>query len=316
MNRIPFERADFDELAEVWSSFYPTRFHVSAEMLRKNTVECAVFDWGASSILEQDGRVIGFVAIKKSANPVLFHGPDKDQAHICALAFDDPATGCDLLAYSKAVLRDRGVLKLVFGQDSRHFFPGCPTDFPKLGSFLTVQGFEEGSLQVDLERDLIDYEPPTGSLDDLKGAEIRSCRPDDVPALEEFLQRTFPGRWTFDTLHKVDQEGNPSFVMGLFRDGACEGFALTQRDGCHLPIGGAVWHKDLGHSWGSLGPIGVSTRVRGTGLGGALLAYGLKTLHEAGARRSIIDWTTLVEFYGKHGFEPTREYRTCALSLE
>jgi predicted N-acetyltransferase YhbS len=60
--------------------------------------------------------------------------------------------------------------------------------------------------------------------------------------------------------------------------------------------------------WGQLGPIGVSKDVRGKGYGGALLDAGLGYLRDQGVRGCVIDWTDLVDFYGKFGFKPYREY--------
>lgn len=316
--RIDFLRADFDALADCWSRFFPPRYRVDAAMIRRNTVESPVFDWGASFIETGPEGVLGFVAVKKSANPSLYGGPDPDQAHISAIAFTDPQLGVDLLAQSKRVLRDRGVYKLVFGQDSRHFFPGCPEDFPLLRSFLQVEGFQERGTEVDLERDLADYQPKPGTLEALERecAEVRPVQPDEAEALHAFLSREFPGRWTHDVMHKIEQEGRADFVYALWVNGQVNGFAHTQDWTHRLPVCGAVWHLDLGPNWGALGPIGVSKALRGRGLGDALLSASLAGLRDRGARRTIIDWTTLVGYYGRHGFEVARRYHTLGLLLD
>ena len=83
-----------------------------------------------------------------------------------------------------------------------------------------------------------------------------------------------------------------------------------------MPIGGAVWRLSLGEKWGSLGPIGVATQERGRGLGHALLGSALINLKQRGVRQCIIDWTTLDDFYGKHGFEVSRRYKIASLKLE
>jgi predicted N-acetyltransferase YhbS len=55
--------------------------------------------------------------------------------------------------------------------------------------------------------------------------------------------------------------------------------------------------------------------VRGEGWGGALLSAGLLELKARGTNQCIIDWTTLGEFYGKHGFEKSRLYRSAKLTI-
>lgn len=307
---VPFERVSPEALAAAWNQFYPQRFHVSPQLLRANTIDSPLFDWGASIADVEGDRVTGFVAVKKSAAP-LYPGPDPDQAHINSLVFSSPTQGVDLLKGTKRLLRNRGIYRLVFGQDSGHFFPGCPKDCPGLFSFLTVEGFEVMGNAVDLERNLEDYSP-TKPLPDT--VIFRPCESADRASLAAFLNREFPGRWTFDTLAMFDRAG-PEMIMGLFKDDACEGFALLQMKGLERPIGGAVWYLDLGQNWASLGPIGVSKKLRGQGLGESLLSAGLLELKSRGAKRTIIDWTTLVDFYGAQGFQVAREYACMALAL-
>ena len=157
---------------------------------------------------------------------------------------------------------------------------------------------------MDLERDLNGYQPTP-----FDRAEFRYLRANDLPALTEFFEREFPHRWRYDVIRKFSLEEPGSSVFGMFVNGNLEGFALLQQAGCVCPIGGAVWHRSLGPNWGSLGPIGISEKIRGQGLGGALLDHALGQLAQDGAAQTIIDWTNLIDFYGKYGFEVTRTYR-------
>jgi GNAT superfamily N-acetyltransferase len=312
---MTLESANFGALAALWNRFYPPRYAVDEGMIRLNTVECPVLDWGASQVFEGEGASPkGFVFIKKSACPKLYKGPDPDQAHVSAIAFEDPVIGVDLMAAAKRNLRNRGVYRLVFGQDCRHFFPGCPEDFPVLRDFLRVEGFEETAPSFDLERDLADYRPPTA---DLPGdVAFRPLTDLDRAGLEAFLDTEFPGRWKFDTLSKADAEGDLAFVHGLFVMGVIQGFAVTQDASQKLPMAGAVWKQSLGPNWGTLGPIGVAAAQRGRGLGHALLGRALEDLQRRGVKRCLIDWTTLDKFYGAHGFSVERRYMGYALRLD
>jgi GNAT superfamily N-acetyltransferase len=306
-----FRGADFERLASFWNGFAPERYALDAELLQLKTVQCPAFDWGASCVIEADGETLGFAVVKKSAR-ALYRGPDQDVSHLSLIAFCDPNFGVDLLSDVKTTLRNRGSNRLVFGQDSGHFFPGCPTDFGALSDFLMVEGFAEGAEVVDLERDMRDYQNPYQTPAD---AQMRPVESDaDAALVEAFLVREFPGRWTYDVLSKMKREGKDC-VFGLFRGGACDGFALLQDWRHREPIGGAVWRSDLGERWGSLGPIGVSKDLRGQGYGHALLGSALSELRERGVHRAIIDWTTLRDFYGKHGFEVSRSYKSLALRL-
>lgn len=308
--RRSFKDADFDALAALWNDFYPPQFRIDPELLRQNTVGSPLFDWGASMIEEKDGRVCAFAAVKRSAAP-LYKGPQPDTEHLTAIAFRDPQAGVELLAEVKRVLVDRGVQKLAFGSDSRHFFPGCPIDHRGLCSFLMVEGFVEGDEAFDLERDLRDYTIPVTIPE---GVDFRPAVEADHDALVAFFDQEFAGRWKYDVLDKIRVEGYDC-VYGAFRDGECIGFALLQDWRHRQPIAGAVWRNDLGEHWGSLGPIGISSRLRGGGIGHGLLGKALEEQRNRGVHRCIIDWTTLKDFYGRHGFEVTRVYRYHLLTL-
>jgi GNAT superfamily N-acetyltransferase len=306
-----FREADFNRLAAFWNSCAPQKYHIDGKQLRLNTVDSPVFDWGASCIEDADGEILGFVSVKKSAR-ALYVGPDQDVAHLSGIAYCEAQYGLDLMAEVKMLLKNRGYTKLQFGQDSRHFFPGCPTDYPALHGFLTVEGFSEGGECVDLERNLVDYKNPAPIP---AGDEFRVLTERDVPALAEFFDREFPYRWKYDTMTKVGIDG-PGCVFGLFHGARIDGFALVQDYTNKAPIGGAVWHVSLGDRWGALGAIGVANALRGRGSGNALLGCALEHLRDKGVEQCIIDWTGLIDFYGKHGFMPTRTYKSMHLTLE
>jgi GNAT superfamily N-acetyltransferase len=310
--RKTFHHADLDALARLWNEFHPPRYRIDADLMRQNTVDCSVFDWGASVVWYDGKDPCAFVAVKKSPAPKLYRPGDPDRYHVCALAYREPETGVDLLADVKQVLRERGGSGLVFGQDCRHFWPGCPRDCHSLHDFLIIEGFLDGTEQVDLERNLTDYEAPCELPDDERCGPLSA---DETERLDAFLETEFPGRWRHDVMEKVQVEGPQCVFVSRGKDGI-EGFALTQDWNHRLPISGAVWRSDLGEHWSSLGPIGMAKAARGKGDGHALLAKALTSLKERGAGRCIIDWTTLVDFYGRHGFEVSRRYVTMQLRLE
>ncbi|MEQ1935260.1 MAG: GNAT family N-acetyltransferase, partial [Fimbriimonadaceae bacterium] len=224
--------------------------------------------------------------------------------------FQDPQIGVDMMQFCKQILIQRGIDHLVFGQDIDHFFPGCPLDHGGLKDFLLIEGFDEGEPVSDLVMDLAEY-----SYSPKVDADIRSCTEADIAALDAFLGNAFPGRWRFDCLRKISHEGKSQFVDLLWIDGAVMGFSVTQTQECQLPIAGAVWARFHGDNWCALGPIGVSQAVRGQGFGDALLGASLARLRASGNRVCLIDWTSLTDWYGKHGFKPASTYLTFSLTL-
>ncbi len=306
--RVSFRHADFEALSRLWNEFYPARFRVTPSLLERNTTGSSVFDWGASVIeLNDKLQPIGFVAVKRSADN-LYPGPSRDLAHVNSIAFNDPRIGVDLMHYTKQVLIQRGIDQLRFGQDLDHFFPGCPLDHSALKDFLLIEGFDEGPVVSDVCRDLADY-----SFVPTIDAEVRSCDPSEVKALSTFLDREFPGRWKYDCLRYIAAEGNCSPIDILWIDGEICGFAVTQDGSSKQPHAGAMWCD--GENWCALGPIGVSAAIRGRGFGDALLAASLTRMRTAGKRNCTIDWTSLTDWYAKHGFVIETTYLKFTLSL-
>lgn len=313
---MSFQEADFGALTALWNSHCPEKYRIDEELLRLNSVQNELFDWGASTIVLGADGPVGFTIVKKSAAGL--YGSDQDIAHLSAVVFSDCNHGVDVMARTKRLLRQRGIYELVFGQDSGHFFPGCPYECKQLQDFLMVEGFEPAGDQVDLTRNLADYEMPARAAEGLAqpGVAVRPIQMSDATQLESFMREEFDGRWRYDLFRKIRGEGRSDFVHGLFIDGQLLGFALTQDATHRLPIAGAIWRNSLGTDWCTLGPIGVSRSLRGTGLGNALLGGALAHLRDQGKQNCLIDWTTLVSFYGQHGFQVTNRYITFKLKLD
>lgn len=311
--RVSFRHADFTALTELWNRTYPDKYRIDRQILELNTIQNPLFDWGASQVeLDDNLKPCGFVAVKRSASS-LYSGPDPDAAHLSAIVSEDNRCCVDLLAHAKTVLRERGIYKLIFGRDWRHFMPGCPLDFPHLKDFLIVEGFDEEGDQHDVQRDISNYVPPPGVA---LSNHVRPLEMVDVPELDRFLKREFPGRWQYDTMMKIDAECRSNFIYALWQGRDLHGFALTQDASHEFPGCGAIWRNSLGPDWCALGPIGVSESVRGQGLGDSLLATALDSMRQEGKKQCLIDWTSLVDWYGKHGFTPVNNFLSFSLRLD
>lgn len=311
MNFQPLDSKSPDELAEIWAKSHLRRFLIDGPMFKRQVLDSPLFASDLSFVCDE-----GFIALKAPAVPTLFPGNPSGAHHISALACPDSADA--LIAHTIQAAKAQGIVKLVFGMDHDHIFPGCPIDEVKLASQLENAGFTKGpGLANDLQRDMLDYEVPEDSLDCLTelGFEVRPADDEDEAALDTFLQETFPGRWHHDVMRKFRVSGEAHQIDVLMQGHECFGFSLTQDSSTQHPCGGGVWHLDLGENWASLGPIGISAKVRGMGLGGAILGASLSRLRDEGARQTIIDWTSLVDFYGMHGFHVTRQYASYSLEL-
>ncbi|RYG87488.1 hypothetical protein EON77_02080, partial [bacterium] len=227
--------ASIPQIVDLFNRTAGERYRVDERLVAFNTVECSGFDWGASLVMQDDdGPLLGFVAFKRAPSS-LYRVNDVDEIHLSALGFLDADCGFELFEAAKGRIMDRGFSRIVYGGDTRHFWPGVPTDVPLLNNFLSVQGFEMGAEIMDLERDLAGY---TATRAIPEGATLRPLTNHDLPSLGRFLRAEFPHRWRYDVEAKVEAEGDPATVFGLLIDEEVRGFALVQREGAKAPVSG------------------------------------------------------------------------------
>ncbi len=161
---VGFKHPRFSSLVTLWNECLPEAYGVSEQLLQMNSIDSSLFDWGASVVeIDDDAKPLGYVMVKKPAVR-LYPGVDPDVAHISAIVCPAPAMGLEMLAFVKRNLKNKGVYKLIFGQDILHFFPGCPTDLSSVRDLLTVEGFTEGGECVDIRQDLTKFEPRASAV--------------------------------------------------------------------------------------------------------------------------------------------------------
>jgi len=297
----PLSELTPEELLEGYLCLVPDRYRVTPALLRAKTVDCDYF-WPEMS--EEDAGA--WVAVKRG-------GPwtEPGTAHVAAVGGSGGEAVAMLLRDKLKELANEGISKVTFGAGPDHLFPGCPTDADILEKALGAAGFSFAGEAHDVEADLAQYQRPALAAEGLK---VRRASAFDASALDGFLAKTFPGRWRHDVMKRFGS--CPADVVVLEHGGEIAGMAMTQSFlSPGVPQAGGVWHLDLGEKWGAVGPIGVAEVHRGQGWGHALLAWALEDLRAQGVQRAIIDWTSLLGFYGQHGFEKTRTYRYATASV-
>jgi GNAT superfamily N-acetyltransferase len=295
----------------IWAATYPPKYRVTEQTLRNKLINKTLLPDLSFTLTNLSGPQ-AYIAAKADPYGILFGEPNLNRIHISQFAYTKLKHGKKLLEHFLAQAPKSQ--PIVFGQDQGHIFPGVPTECPELINLLESVGFHrDGDLANDLERDLRDFSINPDWLTPLSepNLQVKTCSPTDINALEEFFLREFPGRWHYDTvIEKCRTWKEYEDVIALWQGDSIEGFAYTQNSNTtKTPTAGYVWQEDLGPQSGALGPIGVSQRVRGRKLGGALLVAGLQYLQRLGVHQCIIDWTSLVDFYGKYGFRVNRRYQ-------
>ncbi|MEZ4639546.1 MAG: GNAT family N-acetyltransferase [Caldilineaceae bacterium] len=304
-----------DVIAALWNTAVAETMPISSGFVHFNTRLSTGGAQAGRIAVDGDERPVGFVlaSAHPDAPPAMNAAVGWIDAIAVAPPFQRQGIGASLLAWAEEWLAAQSVTQIRVGANLRPFVPGVPTDLNTL-DFFTAQGYTAPSTGIvwDVARNLADYTPPPG-LDNLPCA-ARPAQPGDKDALLAFLQREFPGRWTFEFLEILANGGRISDYMVLWTEDGVHG-------ACRLTFEDSAWPIErfypyhLPRPWGQLGSIGISASQRGRGFGLALLDAGLRRLHNNGVNGCVIDWTTLVDFYGKCGFEPYRSYQQAGKAI-
>lgn len=229
---------------------------------------------------------------------------------VVAPAFQRTGIGRHLLALAERWLAGTGCRGVQIGGGLRPFAPGVPDT--GVANFFHRCGYEALNTVWDMAANLATYRPP-GNLS--QGAcAARPAAPGQEELLLGFLRREFPGRWRYEAEMFLANGGRISDYMLLWTERGIDGCCLLTFPDSVRPIERFYPYR-LPKPWGQIGSIGVSADRRGQGLGSVLLDAGLRRLHDNGVNGCVIDWTTLVDFYGKFGFERYRAYEMVGKQL-
>jgi GNAT superfamily N-acetyltransferase len=303
-------------IASLWNSAANDEMPISNGFVHFNTRPSTGGAQAGRIILDDAERPVGFILA--SAHPGAPATMESQTGWVDAIAVAPPfqrqGIGRDLLDWAEAWLRDQGCTRVTIGSSLRPFVPGVPTELNSQGFFAAsgyVPAWDDGMVW-DAARDLSDYTPPP-DLDRLPCA-ARPAQPGQKQELLNFLDQEFPGRWAYECSEFLNDGGRVSDYMLLWTEEGLQG-------ACRLTFEDSAWPIErfypyqLRRPWGQLGSIGIAASARGRGFGLALLDAGLRRLHNNGVNGCVIDWTTLLDFYGKVDFSPYRSYQQMAKAL-
>ncbi len=264
----------------------------------------------AGRVALADGAPVGFVHASVLQGDPVVTSPEVGWVDAIAVVPDHQRQGIGqaLLAWAEDWLVGQGARRIRLGGSMRPFVPGPPTE-SGVKEFFIRRGYQAQpghETAWDLAHRLADYVSPSSARAKTP-VEVRQAQPEDAEALLAFLRREFPGRWRFEYEEHLAEGGRISDYMILVSANGIDGSSQLTFEDSLRPLDRFFMHR-LPRPWGQLGSIGVSEARRGLGYGGALLDGGLRCLRDAGVNGCVIDWTGLLEFYGKFGFKPYRRY--------
>lgn len=216
--------------------------------------------------------------------------------------------GSALLAWAEAWLAEMRCTHVVLGASLRPFVPGVPVELGTEAFFRrrVYQPAPGTGYSWDLAHNLVGYTSPPTALR-ATDVVVRPMEAGEEGELSTFLWREFPGRWRYEFEEFMREGGHPSDYLLLWSPQGVDGFCQVTTEDSVRPLD-RFFPYALPRPWGQVGSIGVSKRSRGLGYGSAVVDGGLRRLRDRGVAGCVIDWTGLLDFYGKFGFTPYRKY--------
>jgi GNAT superfamily N-acetyltransferase len=215
--------------------------------------------------------------------------------------------GSELLTWAEGWLKEKGCKRIRLGGNLRPFLPGLPSVMCENAIFFEKHGYQSPPHQpyeYDIARSLKDYQSiyPKPAY-----AELAPMQSGEEQLLLNFLHCEYPGRWEFEAREFIKNGGRASDFLLLRVSGEVHGFCRITLEDSERPIE-RFYPQRLSPPWGQFGPLGLSRAVRGQGLGGYLIDSAALHMQLLGVNGCVIDWTSLVELYGKFGFRVYNQY--------
>lgn len=303
-NLIPFTAAHQSNTIAIWNAAAHPDYPINERFLAFNTTPCTGESIEGRLAL-REGQPAGFVltcAVK-----------DNSLGWISALAvhpnFQRGGFGSELLAWAEDWLKNESCTRVRIGGSLHPFAPGLPYAMSAGLPFFEKHSYSSPAHQpceYDIARSLKDYRSIYPQPDD---ATLMPMQSGEEPQLLEFLGREYPGRWEFEAREFVKGGGRASDYLLLRVSGEVHGFCRLTLADSERPIE-RFYPQRLPRPWGQFGPLGLSKTMRGRGLGGFLIDGAAAHLQSLGVDGCVIDWTSLVDLYGKFGFTEYNRYIT------
>ncbi len=302
---VSFTPAYMNHVIRIWNSASHADYQINQRFLSYNMIPCSG-EAIEGRVAVQHDEVVGFVFAC-----AVIDDPTKTLGWVSLLAVhlsvQGQGIGSDLLTWAEGWLKQQGCKRIRIGGNLRPFLPGVPYVMRENVAFFerhAYQGSFDQPYEYDIARSLKDYQPlyPKPAH-----ANLTPMQAGEEHLLVDFLQREYPGRWEFEAREFVKNRGRSSDFLLLRVHEEVQGFCRLTLSDSERPIE-RFYPQRLPQPWGQYGPLGLSRSVRGQGLGGYLIDAAAIHLRSLGVDGCVIDWTSLVELYGKFGFTVYNQY--------
>ncbi|WP_031539368.1 MULTISPECIES: GNAT family N-acetyltransferase [unclassified Bacillus (in: firmicutes)] len=317
MKYIEWKENWTEDIVDLWNKELEKVFPMQQTLFKQNSLEDKNIDWSASLLaLDHTDRVVGFIIVKRWQETIEIK-MNPNVAWIQVLLVDSDfrknGIGSTLLYKAEEKLQKTNMEKVWLGKDPWHYFPGIPSEWKDSQKWFEKRGYENHGKETDLicsYSDDLSVEFPT-----FKDVEFRLLKPNQQKAFLNFLHTSFPGRWEYEAIKYFEKGGLGREFVLLVKGGEIIGFCRI--NDIRSPIIGpnVYWSPLFNSDLGGIGPLGISQKERKNGYGITLVQAAIYFLRKRKIKHLIIDWTGLVAFYEKLGFQKWQEYETYSKRL-
>ncbi|HET6597947.1 MAG TPA: GNAT family N-acetyltransferase [Anaerolineales bacterium] len=302
-----------DDAIQIWNAASHPDYPINERFLCYNLNPCTG-ELIEGRVAIQDREAVGFVLACAVTDD-----PSMKLGWVSAIAVQPVAQrqgiGTELLLWAECWLQEKGCTRIRIGGNLRPFLPGLPYGMRENAAFFAKHGYQPPAGQpyeYDIARCLKDYQPKYSKPAHVV---VSPMQPGEEHLLLDFLHREYPGRWEFEAREFVKNGGRASDFLLLRVHGQVQGFCRLTLSDSERPIE-RFYPQRLPQPWGQFGPLGLSKAVRGQGLGGYLIDTAALHMQSLSVDGCVIDWTSLVDFYGKFGFKIYNQYISLSKTLK
>ncbi|WP_062353966.1 GNAT family N-acetyltransferase [Bacillus kwashiorkori] len=310
MEFFPLDQNWLIEMISLWNKEIGNDFPLRQELFYQNSFsDVNVLQNGSFLAVNENGKLVGFIISKfwQEQNFDNFH-PHTGWIQVLLVDSDyrNCGIGTELLTRAENALKESAVTKILIGSDPWHYFPGVPLEYKATITWLQNRGYEFNTVETDLYKIFSDGEDI--HLPSIPDIQYTILAERDQNLFIDFLHENFPGRWEYEAIQYFKRNGvGREFVIAK-KQGRIIGFCRINDAKSPFIAQNVYWSPLFSEELGGVGPLGIARSERKNGYGLAIVKAGIYFLRERGIKHMVIDWTGLVDFYGKLGFKPWKQY--------
>lgn len=302
--------SDYSVIKDLWNSEVGFIYPISDFIFNQNILDCKYVFRKGSFLAFDNNELIGFILAKiwdKDERIPNYQDIGWISLFYVSRKYRKKGIGSKLLLLVEDEFTKMGKKEIFIGKDINNFFPGIPIDFDvSTTPFFEKRGYTIGKCTHDLINEHI-MNCRYKLVNDDKFI-FRFATKEDQKNVLQFMLKNFPGRWFYEC-EEYFKKGhiNNDFLIVLDKINVIAFIRVSDIFTFSKPYN-MTWHQRF-QNLGGLGPLGVDRNYRGINLGSDIVKAGINSLYDKGINEIIIDWTSLIDFYSKFGFEVWKCYR-------